>query len=114
MIIRIKNIIKKLHLNGYIVPKNNKFFTKYSKKNKLQILANFTRSAGFALILKNNNHLFFDEKYTIQAKKQSNKKFFIHEIPYVCPKNILKKKNTYRSIGFDPKFFTKYLCWEIF
>ena len=92
MISKIKNTIKEYNLDGYIVPKNDEFFTEYSKINKLQILANFTGSAGFALILKNSNHLFVDGRYTIQAKKQSGKKFVIHEIPYVWPKNILKKK----------------------
>ena len=106
MIGKIKNTIKEYNLDGYIVPKNDEFFTEYSRINKLQILANFTGSAGFALILKNSNHLFVDGRYTLQAKKQSGKKFIIHEIPYVWPKNILKKKNKRLSIGFDPKLFT--------
>ena len=74
------------------------------QKNKLQIVANFTGSAGFILILKNSNHLFVDGRYTLQAKQQSGKKFIIHEIPYVLPKNILKNKT--KIIGFDPKIFT--------
>ena len=106
MISKIINTIKKYYLDGYIVPKNDEFFTEYSKINKLQKVANFTGSAGFALILKNSNHLFVDGRYTIQAKKQSGKKFIIHEIPYVWPKNILKKKNKKLNIGFDPKLFT--------
>ena len=106
MISKIKNTIKEYNLDGYIVPKNDEFFTEYSRINKLQILANFTGSAGFALILKNSNHLFVDGRYILQAKKQSGRKFIIHEIPYVWPKNILKKKNKRLSIGFDPKLFT--------
>ena len=104
MINKIKNLISLNNLDGYIVPKNDEFFTEYSKINKLQIVANFTGSAGFILILKNSNHLFVDGRYTIQAKQQSGKKFIIHEIPYVLPKNILKNKTI--SIGFDPKIFT--------
>ena len=42
----------------------------------------------------------------MQAKKQSGKKFIIHEIPYVWPKNILKKKNKKLNIGFNPNLFT--------
>ena len=114
MISKIKNIIKEHNLDGYIVPKNDEFFTEYSKKNKLEILANFTGSAGFALILKNSNHLFVDGRYTIQAKKQSGKKFVIHEIPYVWPKNILKKKNRKLNIGFDPKLFTNMTLLKYF
>ena len=66
-------------------------FTEYSKTNKLHIISNFTGSAGFILILKKTNHLFVDGRYTIQAKRQSGKKFSIHEIPYIWPKDILKK-----------------------
>ena len=91
MINKIKNLINLNNLDGYVVPKNDEFFTEYSKINKLQIVANFTGSAGFILVLKNSNHLFVDGRYTIQAKQQSGKKFIIHEIPYVWPKNILKK-----------------------
>tara|TARA_B100001939_G_scaffold303357_1_gene281007 strand:+ start:1193 stop:2881 length:1689 start_codon:yes stop_codon:yes gene_type:complete len=104
MINKIKNLINLNNLDGYVVPKNDEFFTEYSKTNKLQIVANFTGSAGFILVLKNSNHLFVDGRYTIQAKQQSGKKFIIHEIPYVWPKNILKGRSL--NIGFDPKIFT--------
>ncbi len=106
MINKIKNLIISKNLDGYIIPKNDEFFTEYSKTNKLHIVANFTGSAGFILILKKTNHLFVDGRYTIQAKLQSGRRFNIHEIPYIWPKDILrnyKKKN----IGFDPKIFTK-------
>ena len=73
MINKIKNLINLNNLDGYIVPKNDEFFTEYSKMNKLEIVANFSGSAGFILILKNSNHLFVDGRYTIQAKKQSGK-----------------------------------------
>ena len=106
MINKIKNFISLNNLDGYVVPKNDEFFTEYSKTNKLEIVAKFTGSAGFILILKNSNHLFVDGRYTIQAKRQSGKKFNIHEIPYVWPKDILKNYETL-NIGFDPKLFTK-------
>ena len=105
MINKIKNLINLNNLDGYIVPKNDEFFTEYSKMNKLEIVANFSGSAGFILILKNSNHLFVDGRYTIQAKQQSGKKFIIHEIPYEWPKDILKN-DARLNIGFDPKLFT--------
>ena len=105
MINKIKNLINLNNLDGYIVPKNDEFFTEYSKINKLEIVANFSGSAGFILILKNSNHLFVDGRYTIQAKDQSGKKFKIHEIPYEWPKDILKN-DARLNIGFDPKLFT--------
>ena len=33
MINKIKNFIKLNNLDGYVVPKNDEFFTEYSKKN---------------------------------------------------------------------------------
>ena len=77
MINKIKTLIKNYNLDGYIIPKNDEFFTEYSKTNKLETIAKFTGSAGFVLILKNTNHLFVDGRYTIQAKKQSGNKFRI-------------------------------------
>ena len=106
MINKIRNLIVSNNLDGYVIPKNDEFFTEYSKTNKLEIVAKFTGSAGFILIFKNKNHLFVDGRYTTQAKQQSGKKFKIHEVPYVWPKDIIKK-NKPQSIGFDPKLFTK-------
>ena len=105
MINKIKNLIISNNLDGYIIPKNDEFFTEYSKINKLEKVANFTGSAGFILIQKNTNHLFVDGRYTIQAKQQSGKRFQIHEIPYKWPKNILENRRS-TKIGFDPKLFT--------
>ena len=105
MINKIKTLIKNYNLDGYIIPKNDEFFTEYSKTNKLETIANFTGSAGFVLILKNSNHLFVDGRYTIQAKNQSGNNFRIHEIPFVWPKNICEEKKL-SNIGFDPKIFT--------
>ena len=105
MINKIKTLVKNYNLDGYIIPKNDEFFTEYSKTNKLETIAKFTGSAGFVLILKNTNHLFVDGRYTTQAKKQSGNKFRIHEIPFVWPKNICEEKKL-SNIGFDPKIFT--------
>ena len=46
---KIKNLrskFKKYNIDGYIVPKNDEFFTEYSKINRLKIISNFTGSAG--------------------------------------------------------------------
>jgi len=100
----LKQFIINNKLDGYIVPKNDKYFTEYSKVNNLIKITNFTGSAGFALILRKQNYLFVDGRYTIQANNQSGGKFKILEIPYVWPKNISNIRNS--KIGFDPKLFT--------
>ena len=99
----INNIILSNNLDGYILPKNDNYFTEYSKTNHLKSITNFSGSAGFAIFLKNKNYLFVDGRYTIQAEKESGKKFKICEIPYIWPKDILKKQI---KIGFDPDLFT--------
>ncbi len=104
MIKDLKQFIINNKLDGYIVPKNDKYFTEYSKVNNLIKITNFTGSAGFALILRKQNYLFVDGRYTIQANNQSGDKFKIFEIPYVWPKNISNIRNS--KIGFDPKLFT--------
>ena len=106
MINKIKKLIIKKNLDGYIVPKNDKFFTEYSKISNLKLVSNFSGSAGFAIILRNRNYLFVDGRYTIQAKKQSGKNFKILEIPIIWPRNIFKSYNNKLNIGFDPKLFT--------
>ena len=106
MINKIKHIIIKKNLDGYIVPKNDKFFTEYSKISNLELVSNFSGSAGFAIILKNKNYLFVDGRYTLQAKKQSGKNFKILEIPIIWPRNIFKSYKNKLNIGFDPKLFT--------
>ena len=99
----INNIIFSNDLDGYILPKNDNYFTEYSKLNNLKSITKFSGSAGFAIFLKNKKYLFVDGRYTIQAEKESGKKFKICEIPYVWPKDILKKQI---KIGYDPDLFT--------
>ena len=100
---KINSIIISNNLDGYILPKNDNYFTEYSKLNNLKSITKFSGSAGFAIFLKNKKYLFVDGRYTIQAEKESGDKFEICEIPYVWPKNIFKKK---LKIGFDPELFT--------
>jgi len=104
----IKNLRKqfnKLSIDGYIIPKNDEFFSEYSKINRLKTISNFSGSAGYAVILKKKNYLFVDGRYTLQANNQSGKSFKIITIPDKLPNDILQGKEM--SIGFDPNLFTK-------
>ena len=109
---KLKKFINKNNLDGYIIPKNDNFFTEYSNNNNLYKVSNFTGSAGFALILKKKNYLFVDGRYTLQAKKQSGKNFKILEIPKFWPKDIFKIINC--KIGFDAKLFTENILEKYF
>ena len=103
---RIKYLLKKNGLDGYLIPKNDEFFGEYVSDNKdnLKLISKFSGSYGFALILKKKNYLFVDGRYSLQAKNESGTNFTIVTIPKKMPKDILKRKKI--LIGFDPKLFT--------
>ena len=98
----LKNKFKKLNIDGYIIPKNNEFFSEYDQNNRSRNISNFTGSAGLAIILKNKNYLFVDGRYTIQAKEEAGKNFKIIELHKKLPNQIIKNQ----KLGFDPKLFT--------
>ena len=75
---KLRNKFKKHNIDGYVVPKNDDYFTEYSKINRLKIISNFSGSAGIAVILKNKNYLFTDGRYTIQSQLESGKNFKIY------------------------------------
>ncbi len=87
----INNVILLNNLDGYIIPKNDSYFTEYSKVNNLKLVTNFSGSAGFAIFLKSEKYLFVDGRYTIQAEKESGNKFKICEIPNVWPKKYFEE-----------------------
>jgi len=103
---RIRQLRKKFNqfnIDGYIVPKNDEFFSEYAAIDRLKIISNFSGSAGLAVILIKNNYLFVDGRYTIQAQQQSGKQFKIIEIHKFLPHSIIKNL----TLGFDPNLLTK-------
>ena len=67
----LRNKYKNYDIDGYVIPKNDDYFTEYSKINRLKIISNFTGSAGLAIILKKKNYLFTDGRYTIQSQAEN-------------------------------------------
>ncbi len=105
---KLRKLFDKYNIDGYIIPKNDEYFNEYvvPSKDRLKFISNFSGSAGFAIILKNKNFLFVDGRYTIQAHRQSGKKFKVITIPKKLPKDVIKfSKKT--IIGFDPKLHTQ-------
>ena len=98
----LRDKFKKYNIDGYIVPKNDDYFTEYSKINRLKIISNFTGSAGIAIILKNKNYLFTDGRYTIQSQMESGKNFKIIAYEKIINCNLFKNL----TLGIDPKLFT--------
>lgn len=89
-------------IDGYVVPKNDDYFTEYSKINRLKVISNFSGSAGLALILRNKNYLFTDGRYTIQSQVESGKNFKIYGFEKLINCNLIKNL----TLGIDPKLFT--------
>jgi len=104
---KLRGLFNNYNIDGYVVAKNDEFFGEYvpNNKDRLKFISNFSGSYGYALILKDENYLYVDGRYTLQARIQSGKFFNIVTIPNKLPSNMLKKKNL--KIGFDPKLFTK-------
>jgi len=98
----LRKKFKDYEIDGYIIPKNDDYFTEYSKINRLQIISNFTGSAGLAVILKNKNYLFTDGRYTIQSQIESGKNFKIISYEKIINCNLFKNL----TLGIDPKLIT--------
>ena len=98
----LRNTFKKFNIDGYVIPKNDDYFTEYSKINRLKIISNFSGSAGLAVILKKKNYLFTDGRYTIQSQIESGKNFQIIGFEKLFNCNLFKNL----KLGIDPKLFT--------
>ncbi len=102
---RIKNLRKKFNkfnIDGYVIPKNDEFFSEYAEIDRLKFISNFSGSAGYAIVLKNKNYLFVDGRYTIQAKIEAGRYYKIIDYHRILNCNLFKKL----TIGLNPKLFT--------
>uniref|UniRef100_UPI00404B2E1B aminopeptidase P family N-terminal domain-containing protein n=1 Tax=Candidatus Pelagibacter sp. TaxID=2024849 RepID=UPI00404B2E1B len=98
----LRKKFNKYKIDGYIIPKNDDYFSEYAKNDRLRTITKFSGSAGIAVILKKNNYLFVDGRYTIQAQQESSKNFNIIEIHKKLPHKIIKNY----TLGYDPSLFT--------
>ncbi|MDA8783285.1 aminopeptidase P family protein [Candidatus Pelagibacter bacterium] len=101
-VIELRKKFKKYNIDGYVIPKNDDYFTEYSKINRLKIISNFSGSAGLAVVLKDKNYLFTDGRYTIQSEIESGKYFKIVSYEKIFNCNLFKNL----KLGLDPKLFT--------
>ena len=113
----MKDIIKKLRssfykykIDGYLIPKNDEFFSEFANKDRLKKVTNFKGSAGYAIILKDKNYLFVDGRYTIQANIESGKKFKILDLEKIFGFREINNQ----IIGIDPALFTSNQIKKIF
>ena len=106
---KLRNFFKLYKIDAYIVPKNDEFFGEYvnQENDRLNYISSFSGSAGYAIILRKKSYLFVDGRYTLQAKKETNKNFKIIEIHKSKPSKILARIRTKLKIGFDPRLFSE-------
>ena len=104
-----KKILKKFitllsnnNIDGYVIPKNDNFFTEQVKHDRLKLITKFTGSAGLAVILKKKKYLFVDSRYTIQAKLESGRNYEIVKIHQKLPRDQFQNI----ILGYDPNVFT--------
>ena len=107
---KLRAQFKELKIDGYIIPKNDEFFSEHTQKDRLKFITNFSGSAGYAIILKNKNYLFVDGRYTIQAQIESKKYYKIVDYHKIINCNLFKNL----TIGIDPKIFTSTQIKRIF
>ena len=98
----LKLYFNKYKIDGYIIPKNDEFFSEYDPHKRLFKISNFTGSAGLAIITKEKNYLFVDGRYILQAKKESGRNFRVIDITKTLPKKIFMRT----TFGVDPKIIT--------
>ena len=99
---KLRTKFKKLNIDGYVIPKNDEFFSEYTQKDRLKFISNFSGSAGYAIILQDKNFLFVDGRYTIQAQKESSANFKIVDLQKIINCNLFRNL----KLGIDPKIFT--------
>ena len=98
----LKKNFKKYKIDGYVVPKNDEFFSEYANQDRLKVISNFDGSAGFAVILEKKNYLFVDGRYSIQAEIQSGQNFKVINYKKIFNCDLFKNK----ILGIDPRLFT--------
>ena len=72
----LRKKFKKFNINGYVIPKNDEFFSEYAVKDRLKIISNFNGSAGLAIILKKKiiYLLMEDTQFKLNNNQENNLK----------------------------------------
>ena len=59
----LKNKFNHYGIDGYLVPKNDEYFSEFAQQDKLKTITGFNGSFGLAIILKKKNFFFKKKKY---------------------------------------------------
>ena len=107
---KLRLLLKKNNLDGFIIPHEDEFLTEYTppSSDRLHWITGFSGSAGMSIINERNAVIFVDGRYTTQVKMESPSEFFDFE-----DLNIEKQKKWIREncksgykLGFSPKIIS--------
>ena len=81
MLEKIRAYLEQNGLDAVLIPHQDEFLGEYltADKKRLQALTGFSGSAGLAIVTADNEILFVDSRYTVQAKYQT--RFKVMEVP---------------------------------
>ena len=73
---KLRKLIKKFNIDGYLVPKNDEYFLEYLKvdRDRLRFITNFTGSFGFSIILQKEKLFVCGRKVQSTGRKRVWKK----------------------------------------
>ena len=90
---RINTLVSKFKeydIDGYIIPKNDEFFSEYATNDRLKTISNFSGSAGYSIILKTKTIylLMGDTPYKQKEKRAKTFKLYnsIKLLIVICSK----------------------------
>lgn len=102
---QIKQFISETDFDGILITRFDSFLGEYFPPDVTclkDVTGGFSGSAGLALITQDDNILFVDSRYTLQAKKQTFFKVF--EVPSeTTPSAWIKQHLKGKKIAFDPR-----------
>ncbi len=106
----LRALFGQLGIDGFLVPRTDEHQGEYvaSRAERLRWLTGFSGSAGIALILAEEAHVFVDGRYTLQVREQTDPAIFqwqsLVDLP---PAKFLAARNLAGlTIGFDPWLHT--------
>ncbi|MFZ1774315.1 MAG: aminopeptidase P family N-terminal domain-containing protein, partial [Rhizobiaceae bacterium] len=106
----LRALFGQLGIDGFLVPRTDEHQGEYvaARAERLRWLTGFSGSAGIALILAEEAHVFVDGRYTLQVREQTDPAIFqwqsLVDLP---PAKFLAARNLAGlTIGFDPWLHT--------
>ena len=95
----LKKKFKDYQIDGYIIPKNDNYFSEYASNDRLKKITKFSGSAGLLVYSKKNKLSICRWKIYYSSSTRVIKNFKIIEIHKKFPNKIIKNLN----LGYDPK-----------